>query len=575
MQARENLDQARDASTRRFKTEVNRRVQELQLHLQAFKRELMEPDGLSQIFQTIRVVSRVEDLPERYRKLIEWGRISLASALYSTFLGSDDASSTLAGLKRMHGLMPYWALKGILRISNPIAMIRAFLDLFLARPFSQPSLMQRMLGGGLDAEVRELREDAQLVANKVADDNLCAKVRAYVEAPREIQKIFESDAEAERLDIMAIILRSQEGLALSPQELQRVARCNAAYARYKIKRDRFIAQGKQDPGPDNDEAWLFEDLHVYQRLLRRARDKEQMVQLIFEVRLFPAVMSDVAQRLIAFQGATSDILKELVTIFYQPLAQVYRAANIADSLSDLQNFINDLIRTVESAESASSSSPSGFTTDPSNTVQMFCDLCARHEQAFYTFVHRVHTKGQDLFDALLKWIERFINLVRDGLPVEPFSLEVLLPHAGKERQEVIAEIDSLVDYHRQLKLTAHRRMRRKLLKGELDLEAREARNEDAAFVRDILGGVGASSMADDLEDDQADSDVEDAAEDSAEEDHDPQSVRPARKALPKDKPEQLVQMPRLKHLPETVDVFVEMLRPGLLEARQRAKASSL
>lgn len=194
MNARESLDRQRDASTQQFKTEVTRRVHELQAHLQAFKRELMEPQGLSAVFQTIRTVSNIEDLPERYRKLIEWGRISLASALYSTFLGSDDSSSTLAGLKRMHGLMPYWALKGILRISNPIAMIRAFLDLFLARPFGQPSLMQRMIGGGLDAEVKELREDAQLVSSKIADNKLCEKVQAFVEAPREVQKRFAEEA---------------------------------------------------------------------------------------------------------------------------------------------------------------------------------------------------------------------------------------------------------------------------------------------------------------------------------------------------------------------------------------------
>lgn len=44
------------------------------------------------------------------------------------------------------------------------------------------------------------------------------------------------------------------------------------------------------------------------------------------------------------------MLKDIVTIFYEPLAKVYKAANIADSLSDLQIFINDLIKTVESAE---------------------------------------------------------------------------------------------------------------------------------------------------------------------------------------------------------------------------------
>jgi hypothetical protein len=43
-------------------------------------------------------------------------------------------------------------------------------------------------------------------------------------------------------------------------------------------------------------------------------------------------------------------MKDIITIFYSPLAQVYRAASIADSIGDLQGFINDLIKTVEATE---------------------------------------------------------------------------------------------------------------------------------------------------------------------------------------------------------------------------------
>jgi len=54
------------------------------------------------------------------------------------------------------------------------------------------------------------------------------------------------------------------------------------------------------------------------------------------------------------------LLKDIITIFYSPLAQVYRAASIADSLGDLQNFINDLIRTVEQVEESRFWPSNGF-----------------------------------------------------------------------------------------------------------------------------------------------------------------------------------------------------------------------
>ena len=44
---------------------------------------------------------------------------------------------------------------------------------------------------------------------------------------------------------------------------------------------------EEDEGPDNDDAWLFEDLHVYMRMAIRLRDKEQMLEMIFEVSCIP------------------------------------------------------------------------------------------------------------------------------------------------------------------------------------------------------------------------------------------------------------------------------------------------
>jgi hypothetical protein len=40
-------------------------------------------------------------------------------------------------------------------------------------------------------------------------------------------------------------------------------------------------------------------------------------------------------------------LKDIFAIFYQPLAQVYKAANIGDSIIELAAFIDDLIAFVE------------------------------------------------------------------------------------------------------------------------------------------------------------------------------------------------------------------------------------
>jgi len=109
-----------------------------------------------------------------FRSFLFFSFPRMAATVFQTFVASDDASTTLLQLKRLHGLMPYFVLKGILRVSNPMAMIRGklrrvasfpflpllpfsssnltcfsrflgILELFLARPFGGQSLVQRFV----------------------------------------------------------------------------------------------------------------------------------------------------------------------------------------------------------------------------------------------------------------------------------------------------------------------------------------------------------------------------------------------------------------------------------------------
>ena len=81
---------------------------------------------------------------------------------------------------------------------------------------------------------------------------------------------------------MTVILRSPSAPRLDARMMQRLARCADAYDEYKYERDQ-LSDPDDDEGPDNDDAWLYEDLHVYRRLVTKARDKEQLIELIFEV----------------------------------------------------------------------------------------------------------------------------------------------------------------------------------------------------------------------------------------------------------------------------------------------------
>ncbi|KAF9534304.1 hypothetical protein CPB83DRAFT_781747 [Crepidotus variabilis] len=486
-QRREDADRVRDEGRKKFAKEIAGRVDGLRDAIKSVKGDLMGQDGLTHVFATVKVTPNIHDLPENYQPVVEWARISLASTIFHMFIASDDASETYAGLKRIHGLMPYFMLKAALKIANPMAMIRTVMDLFLATPFGGKSLLQRMFTSSLAEEVKMLQDEINAVQEKVDDQVMCAKVQQFVNAPRDIQNMFKADAESEQMDIITVVLRSSEQPILSRDQMHRLARAHRAHSEY-LKHKDSLEDSDSDEGPPNEDAWLIEDLRVLAHLYARLKDREDLINLIFE-------------------GFTADLLKDIITIFYAPLAQVYRAANIADSFSDLQNFINDLIRTVESVEELSQE-------DTHGTVQAFINLIQRHEQAFYSFVHKVHSKGEGLFASLMHWIELFLTVIREGLG-EKVSLEYLLPHTGKEREDILLEVDKVALYHYKLKVLYEDKLRRRF--GRAQGAQSEADAEDDATQALVNGVVSEFNFGDLVSGDALDMAAEDTDEEEDEE----------------------------------------------------------
>ena len=489
MDVRKRADALRETEFKEFSDKITDRVLQLQLHLGTFKKHLMEPDGLSRMLATIRRCPHVSDLPPEYMELMNWATVSMASGLFTMFVGRDSSSSAFAQLKSVHGMMPYFMVRSILRISNPVAMMRSFLDLFLAQPFGQKSLLQRMFTGRLQDEIAEMKELAENVMSRIPDPLWWKKVAEFVAMPQDMQNLFCEQARAERSELLCVVLRSPLGGELSERQQRQLSRATAEQQKLKRERRRAQAHGLPEPEPDNEDAWLLEDLHVYYNLCVAMREKEQLIGLISD-------------------SATTDLIRDMITIFYAPLAEVYRAANIADMLGDLQIFITDLIKTVDDHESLSA-------TRPELLVDAFVNLVQRHQQLFYNFVHQVHTKGSALFERLVQWIQLFINYVRD--PREPEScglgwinLDRCLPTDPGMYQRVIAETQEVIQQAYRVKLRREIRRRRKMA----HVAATGSDNnlyEDDQFIKTMSNNFGFGSALNDEIEELGDDDEDDSA----------------------------------------------------------------
>lgn len=481
---REEMDKKRIEEQKQFYEVARKRAAELDIHMEKFRREIVESNGLTNLFQEIRVKNTIRELKPEYQKFTEWLRIEVAATIYHLFLAEDNSPELFAQAKRIHSLVPYGVLKNVIRIANPAAVMSGVLDLFLAQPFGARSLLQRIFGMAINDGVNSVQKTINtLGSTRINDEVLCAKIKAYVNADENVKELIRQEALSDQVDIVVTILRSEYfEPELSSQQVEKVFNAYVAWNNAVENVEKEMRSGAE----------LFAHLKQYLKLCLRQRDKVMMLHIIEE-------------------PTTLQLFRDLFTIFYEPLVRVYKSANVYNSITDFAVFVDDTIKTIEACQQQEVSA------DPNQTVQAFIDLCARHEDNFYKFVHEVHKHDNGLFDQLMGWLEGILDFLRHG-PGGGGKLDMnALFQGGMDAQiidknQAIREINSLIKWQMARKKWHSDKTRQKMASGGSESDA--AMGGMAGFKSSDFG-LNAMDLQDlELDDDDSDSDASEDGDDA-------------------------------------------------------------
>jgi hypothetical protein len=301
IERREEMDAKRIHEQKQFYEVARQRAAELDIHMEKFRREIVEANGLTNLFAEIKTKNTIRELKPEYQKFAEWLRIEIAATIYHLFLAEDNSPELFAQLKRIHSLVPYGVLKNVIRIANPAAVMSGVLDLFLAQPFGARSLLQRIFGMAIHDGVSSVQKTIDTLAStKIKDDVLCAKIKAYVQADERIKDEIRQEAVSDNVDVVITILRSDFFKPeLSSQQVEKVFNAYVAWtnaventrpgrlSRKTSSRSNLTKGPASAPSIDKEfrqGAELFAHLKQYLKLCLRQRDKVMMLQIIEEVR---------------------------------------------------------------------------------------------------------------------------------------------------------------------------------------------------------------------------------------------------------------------------------------------------
>ncbi|KAH7076654.1 hypothetical protein BKA63DRAFT_287109 [Paraphoma chrysanthemicola] len=561
IERREEMDAKRIQEQKQFYEVARARAAELDIHMEKFRREIVEANGLTNLFAEIKAKNSIKELKPEYQKFAEWLRIEIAATIYHLFLAEDNSPELFAQLKRIHSLVPYGVLKNVIRIANPAAVMSGVLDLFLAQPFGARSLLQRIFGMAIHDGVNSVQKSIDTLAStKIKDEVLCAKIKAFVQADEAVKEVIRAESVNDNVDIVVTVLRSEFfEPELSSQQVEKVFNAYVAWNNAvettrpgrlsrKTSSRSNLTTGSSATTPIDREfrqgAELFAHLKQYLKLCLRQRDKLMMLQIIEE-------------------PTTLQLFRDLFTIFYEPLVRVYKSANVYNSITDFAMFVDDTIKTIDACQRQE------ISADPNQTVQAFIDLCARHEDNFYKFVHEVHLHDNGLFDQLMGWLEGILEFLRHG-PGGGGKLDMNALVQGAmdsgliDQRKATKEINSLIRWQTARKKWHADKTRQKMA---------SAGDEPDGMAGGMAGfkssdfGLNELDLQDlELDDDATDSDIEEDLDD--EDIADPIEAERKKRALTAEKLRRKAgepKKPQIEELYKLSPSFVDMLRGVLAQ----------
>lgn len=213
-------------------------------------------------------------------------------------------------------MIPYTILKNAIRIANPAAVMASILDIFLAQPFGARSLMQRIFSLTLNDGIRTFQRSIDALIAKIGEPVFCEKIKLFTDAPEDLKNTVRAESAADQVDLIVAILRTD--LIDPPLNSAQIGKIFNAYVAWDNAVDNVDEEMMQG-------AQLFSYLKQLLKLYTRQRDKSMMLSMIEE-------------------PVTLQLLRDLFTIFYEPLVRVYKSANVYNSVTDFSVFVDDMIQ---------------------------------------------------------------------------------------------------------------------------------------------------------------------------------------------------------------------------------------
>lgn len=398
---REHVDLTNLENQMLFQKIAFERSLRLQNSLKEFKTSLLKDEKfLLSIFRELKEKREPSDLSPVLRDFFDWCKIYISATIYQMFLGNDGSYELYSQVRRLHKLVPYTVMTQILRFTNPLAIMKGMMDLFMAQPFGGHSLLQTIFSTILTDDLKSKYKLVLDLENVIKSTHPYGKdICTFLE-----KSILENEQgtfvnmdtvhdEAAMMNMPMCIIMAMKGMEMgfiSSDTLAELMESFTYWKKEQISGDNPISVHSNDSVSDTKGIYFLR-VKEYLHLLIEERDKRLMKQLWDDPEL-------------------SQLLKAMVTLFYGPMIRVFKIAQMDVAFKNFERFMDDLIDLLDSIIDGNKGS-----TTMSGIVDDINLLVNKHETSFYQFAHDIYVNDSEgIFEGFIKWFSSIINFLQNS-----------------------------------------------------------------------------------------------------------------------------------------------------------------
>ncbi|CEP61546.1 Lec1p LALA0_S03e05270g [Lachancea lanzarotensis] len=437
---------------------------ELQTAMKEFKTLILKDDQyLLKLFREIKEKDSVAELSPTLKSFMGWCRINLSATIYTTFLGSDGGYEIFTQVKRLHKLLPYTVMVQILKIANPMAMMKGMMDLFMARPFGGNSLLQTMFSSVLTDDLKSQSKLAKEFEDLIGSESKYGLEITHMLSTTifdnetssfvDLEEIHDEASSMSMPLVLVLIMKWGEKGYVSQDALAEVLESYASWKNRNTE-DRDLTKIDSSVSIADVPGLYFSHLKGLFQIYIRERDKKLMKQVWQDPEL-------------------SQLLKSMVALFYEPLVRIFRVARVDVAFRNFEKFMNDLVSLLDNVINGQET-----VTTSSSIVDAINKLVEKHEDSLFQFIHDIciHDE-QNTFENMITYLTTIVNFLQKskfGDEKDRLDLTQLVDKSienGVDGVKMKEQLQHLVDSKK-----ASRQLYQKIVESRLSKKSKRALN---------------------------------------------------------------------------------------------------